>query len=252
MRCKLERRFLQQSTLGRVAAPSRVIGVDRWPKFAVDTVQTVGSKSSTPLADMDAEALYPLLKCVTTFAEGLMTGISLYINVVEHPARMAMEEPEHIHRQWFESFNRAAKLMPVLSFVPMAGAGVMYYLKPDKAGPYVAAAAITFANVPYSLGVLMPNYISPIYDKEICTKKDPAWVVAKVEGWTTWHGVRTALHLTSFAICVYALSSREWSRSRPVACASATLPFLCFHSVVLLIWGAHIGPVPDVKIWLYY
>lgn len=155
---------------------------------------------------MDADKLFSLLQCVNTFTGGLMAGISLYINIIEHPARMAIGNPKYIHRQWMASFDRAGKFMPGFSLIPMVGAGVMYYLKPSKAVPWVIAAGITLSNLPYSLVVLVPNFINPIHDEDICSKKDPGWVIEKVENWTKFHGVRTILHFISFGLCVYTLA----------------------------------------------
>lgn len=155
---------------------------------------------------MDAEKLFPLLECVNTFAGGIMAGIALYINIIEHPARMAINEPKAIHRQWMASFDRAGIFMPVLSITPMAGAGIMYYLNPSKAVPWAVAAGFTFFNLPYTALVLLPNYIKPIHDENICSKKDPKWVVKTVENWNKYHTVRTVSNLISFALCVYNLA----------------------------------------------
>ena len=136
-----------------------------------------------------------------------MAGIALYINIVEHPARMAIKEPKAIHRQWKASFDRAGIFMPVLSVAPMAGAGVMYYLDPSKATPWLVAAGFTLFNMPYTALVLLPNYIKPIHDEDICSKKDPKWVVETVENWTKFHTVRTVVNMISFGLCVYNLAN---------------------------------------------
>lgn len=152
---------------------------------------------------MDADKLFPILECINTYAGGLMAGFALYINIVEHPARMAVEEPKAIHRQWMASFDAAATSMVGLSVIPIGATAAMYYLKPSRALPWVGSTGLTLVNIPWTLFVLFPNYITPIYDKDVCSKKDPAWVVRTVEGWNKHHMFRTAVNMASFALCIY-------------------------------------------------
>lgn len=154
---------------------------------------------------MDADKLFPILECVNTFAGGLMAGFALYINIIEHPARMAIEEPKAIHRQWMASFDAAATSMVGLSVIPIGATATMYFLKSSKAMPWLISTGLSMVNIPWTLLVLMPNYIKPIYDKEICSKKDPKWVVKTVDNWNKFHAFRTVVNMASFALCVHFL-----------------------------------------------
>ena len=52
-----------------------------------------------------------LLKLTSTVGTGIIAGGAIYINIVEHPARMELDDSQSLHRQWRESFDRAKLLM---------------------------------------------------------------------------------------------------------------------------------------------
>ena len=56
---------------------------------------------------LDADDLFSCLEVLSTVAAGIFSGSAIYVNVVEHPARMTLTDTKSCHRQWMESFDRA-------------------------------------------------------------------------------------------------------------------------------------------------
>ena len=136
---------------------------------------------------------------------GLMAGSAIYINLVEHPARMKIDDVKSLHRQWKEGFDLAKIIMIGASLVPICGGIAAYAMNQSKGKPWLIAAGMLAFNVPYTALVIMPRSIQPISDYEVVARKDPAVVKETVDKWNTLHKVRTVVDLAAFAWCVYNL-----------------------------------------------
>lgn len=156
-------------------------------------------------AKMESEDAFKLVKVSATMGAGVMAGSALYINLVEHPARMKIDDVKSLHKQWKEGFDVAKKLMIGISLVPICGGVAAYAIDRSKGKPWLIAAGLLACNVPYTLLVIMPRSITPIHDYEVVAKKDPAVVKDTVEKWNTLHKVRTVVDIAAFAWCVYNL-----------------------------------------------
>ena len=154
---------------------------------------------------MDAEDALKLLKFASTVATGVIAGSAIYINFVEHPARMELDDVQSLHRQWRESFDRAKYMMAGTSLVPMASGIIAFAINQTKGKPWLITAGLLAFNLPYTAFAMKPRVIESIYDYEVAGKKDPGEVRDTVDKWNTFHKVRTVVDLSAFAWCVYNL-----------------------------------------------
>lgn len=154
---------------------------------------------------MDADRAFEALKFCQAAFSGLLAGSALYITLIEHPARMAIEDTESLHSQFIVSFNRAARFMAVGSLFPMGGGIAAYFLKPSKGLPCLIVAGALFFNAPYSFVFLIPNYVTPVKDKySVVTKKlSERQIRDTIDAWSFYHLVRTTVDVGSFLYCVY-------------------------------------------------
>ena len=157
----------------------------------------------------DAEDLFPCLEVLSTVAAGIFAGGSIYINVVEHPARMTLTDTKACHQEWMESFDRASVFQSRLALVSaLSGAGA-YYCNPKKGLPFLIGGGLMAAIIPYTIIILKPNSIDPIYDKDITSKKSESVGRETIDKWNSFHMVRSFISLPVFVGCVAYLVSNH-------------------------------------------
>src|SRR6185503_17966062 len=87
-------------------------------------------------------------------AAALFTGAAFYVSVVEHPARLKLDNSALL-AEWKHSYKRGALLQAPLALIG-AVLGVLAFL-----GGYdwrwLLGAALMLANWPYTLVVIMPT-----------------------------------------------------------------------------------------------
>lgn len=138
------------------------------------------------------------------FACALFTGASVYINLVEHPARLECGT-EIAARQWAPSYRRATVMQVSLAVAAMA-AGVTCWLRTGDV-LWLAGAVLIFSVIPFTLLAIMPT------NKQLL---DPARDLASAEtrrlldGWGKLHAVRSVASLAATAIFLWlAVSGRQ-------------------------------------------
>ncbi|CAD8122889.1 unnamed protein product [Paramecium sonneborni] len=147
---------------------------------------------------MDTQTKLTLLG--TAFA-GLFSGASIYINVVEHPARLSCKI-DVAHTQWMPSYKRAAKWQASLAFLGGL-VGIINYAKFKnkltlKAGLFLASV------IPFTLIVIMP--VNKILLDE--SRQEEEEKLKLLKKWGQLHAVRTVASLISFGIFLYALAKK--------------------------------------------
>ena len=91
--------------------------------------------------------LIPILEFVAVLSAALFAGAALYINVVEHPARMGLDT-RMAAMQWAPSYKRATWLQAPLAIVSLL-CGVAVWLLGGGVG-WLVAASLVGAVVPVS------------------------------------------------------------------------------------------------------
>jgi uncharacterized membrane protein len=140
-----------------------------------------------------------VFQILATLSAGVFAGASLYINLVEHPARMECGRDLAV-RQFEPSYHRATLMQ-----VPLAATGFL-----SAAAAWLASSSlwwliggtILVAVIPFTLLAIFPTnkkLVDPSLDKnsELASKL--------LVRWGRLHAVRSVLSIVAFAIFVIAL-----------------------------------------------
>jgi uncharacterized membrane protein len=142
------------------------------------------------------------LAFIATLSSALFTGASIYINFVEHPARVSCGTALAV-TEFAPSYKRAT-IMQVLLAVISFLAALMAWL--NEAGAYWLIGGILIVLViPFTVVAILPTnkqLLSPSLDKN----SDHAHRL--LERWGKLHAVRSVLSLASLILFLYALTWR--------------------------------------------
>ena len=130
-------------------------------------------------------ALFSATMALVTAA--LFTGAALYVSVVEHPARLGLDDAALL-AEWKPSYKRGALLQAPLALICTLF-GVLAFLGSYR-WPWLFGAALMLANWPYTLIVIMPTN-----RRLLAFAPGAAHVELRplMHAWGKLHAVRTAL-----------------------------------------------------------
>jgi len=131
---------------------------------------------------------------IALLSSGLFAGAAIYINLVEHPARLQCGT-EIAVTEFGPSYHLAA-VMQVLLVVTGSLGGVATWLNGGGAAWLVGVLVLASA-VPFTLNVIMPinkQLLDPALDKRSARAGE---LLAQ---WARLHAVRSALGCTAFLI----------------------------------------------------
>ena len=132
-----------------------------------------------------------LIGPVATLAASLFAGAAIYINLVEHPARLACGT-ELAARQFAPSYKRATVMQVSLALVATL-AGLWQWLNGAGAA-WLGGALLIFAVIPFTLIVILPTnnrLLEPGRDKGSDETR------RLLEAWGRLHAVRSLLSLAA-------------------------------------------------------
>ena len=134
------------------------------------------------------------LLLVATGAAGLFSGAAIYINAVEHPARISCGT-ELALRQFAPSYRRATLMQASLAVTgSIAGLGSAW----QHGDAWTAFAAVSLAAViPFTLLVIFPTN-AQLLDPNLDARGQGA--ADLLSRWGRLHAVRTVLSTLAFAI----------------------------------------------------
>jgi len=95
-----------------------------------------------------------VLALVALTAATLFTGAAAYISLVEHPARMGLDD-RALLTQWKPSYDRALPIQSGLAIVGGVAGIASWYFTHDWL--WVAGSVALLANWPYTLLAIMPT-----------------------------------------------------------------------------------------------
>ena len=137
------------------------------------------------------------LEFIATLASGLFAGAAIYINLVEHPARMRLDTPNAV-AQWAPSYARATLMQAPLAVIGLLSAVAAWWIGAGTV--WLAAGLLLGAVVPFTFLVIMPTnqqLLNPSRDR------DSSETRALLEHWARLHAVRSVLGLTAFVLCAW-------------------------------------------------
>jgi Domain of unknown function (DUF1772) len=135
-----------------------------------------------------------LTEFTATLAAAIFAGAALYINLVEHPARMCLDTKSAM-QQWAPSYHRATLMQAPLALISFASGLASWWLGGGAA--WAAAALLIGAVVPFTFIVIMPTnrqLLSPA--------RDPAAPETRrlLDKWVRLHAFRSVLGLLATTI----------------------------------------------------
>lgn len=139
-----------------------------------------------------------MIATLAIIAAALFVGAAIFVLVVEHPARLALDD-RHALIQWKPSYHRGAIMQGALAIV--AGAlGLVAWWRSGEA-LWLAGAIAILANWPFTLIVIMPtNRRLQALAPDEPTPDTRALLIA----WGNFHAVRTALGALALTLFVIA------------------------------------------------
>ena len=133
-----------------------------------------------------------ILQLVATICTGLFAGASVYINAVEHPARLSCG-PELAVREFAPSYKRATIMQASLAVVGgLAGLIAAWQLSDLR---LLAGSLLLVAVVPFTLVVIFPTN-KRLLDPALDPRSNEA--IALLTKWGRLHAVRSLLSLVAF------------------------------------------------------
>jgi uncharacterized membrane protein len=138
---------------------------------------------------------------------GLFCGAALYVNLVEHPARVSCGQ-ELAVREFAPSYRRATMMQVLLALVGLVLGLVAAWQLLDA---WIATGAVLLgASVPFTLAFILPTnkqLLDPTLDLQSLR------VTELLARWNRLHAVRTVLSTVAFALllcCLAGLHGRTW------------------------------------------
>lgn len=143
-----------------------------------------------------------LLGLLALVAAALFTGAAVYINVVEQPARLLLDD-RSLLTQWKPAYKRGFTMQAPMALVGSLLGFAAAWSTEDSAWRWLLGAVVLLANWPYTLLAMMPtnNALMRIPIGEAATEKR-ARVLA--ERWGKLHAVRSTLGVTAIALFLWA------------------------------------------------
>ena len=139
------------------------------------------------------------LQFLATACAAIFAGAALYINLVEHPARLSLDTAAAV-AQWAPSYQRATLMQASLAVVGFLAAFGVWLLGGGVV--WLTAAILIGAVVPFTfLGIMPTNH------KLLAPDRDRASPETRtlLQKWGRLHAVRTVLSIIATALMLWGL-----------------------------------------------
>ena len=140
-----------------------------------------------------------IFELFATICAALFAGAAVYVNLVEHPARM-ITGPAAALRQWRPSYHRATVMQASLAVLG-ALAGLAAWLS-GEGRSWLVGGLLLGAVVPFTLIVVLPTNRRL---EDLDPEADPALATLLLARWARLHGVRSVLSLAALVIFMVTL-----------------------------------------------
>lgn len=157
----------------------------------------LGSTRGTPESKGTATALAEL---IATLSSGLFAGASVYINLVEHPARMQTGIRPAL-TEFAPSYHRATFSQVSLAVAGFLSALVVWRYRSDPR--WLVGGGLLVSVIPFTVLVILPTN-KQLLDPETANDLDLAEKL--LTRWGRLHAVRSVLSLVSLLIFLFLLT----------------------------------------------
>lgn len=131
------------------------------------------------------------LQFIATLSCALFAGAAVYINVVEHPARMSCGTQAAV-TEWAPSYRRATWMQAPLALIGFASAVIAWLA--GAGAPWLIGGVLLGLVVPITLVVIMPTN-KRLLSAELDSQSEEARKL--LNRWNALHGIRTALSVAA-------------------------------------------------------
>jgi Domain of unknown function (DUF1772) len=139
--------------------------------------------------------------CLALVAASIFAGAALYINLVEQPARLVLDD-DSLLAQWKTAYRRGTAMQAPLAVVACI-LGLLAWRQSGRL-EFLICAALMIANLPYTLLGIMPT------NKRLM-QAEPASAGSRTRAlivrWNALHALRTAFGLAAAFMFVRGLQS---------------------------------------------
>jgi hypothetical protein len=139
---------------------------------------------------------------VATFASGIFAGAAVYINFVEHPARLSCGVQLAV-TEWRPSYKRGTLMQAPLAVVGSLSAFISWWF--DRSLSWLLGGVLLLLIVPFTLVVILPTN-KRLESQELDLRSEEAGLL--LQRWGRLHAVRSILSGTAFLIFLITLIGR--------------------------------------------
>ena len=143
-----------------------------------------------------------LLELVATLSASLFTGASIYINLVEHPARMSCGTPLAV-TEFAPSYKRATIMQVALAVISFISSLIAWLT--HSSVYWLVGGILIVIVIPFTVIVILPTN-KKLLDTSL--DKNSEYARQLLNQWGRLHAVRSVLSFISLLIFLYALTWR--------------------------------------------
>jgi hypothetical protein len=140
-----------------------------------------------------------ILQMVATLATGIFFGAAVYINLVEHPARISCGVPLAV-TEWRPSYKRGTLMQAPLALIGSLSALTVWWFEGGAA--WFIGGVFLLLVVPFTLVVILPTN-KRLESQELDLHSEEAGRLLQRWGWL--HAIRSILSGVAFLVFLFAL-----------------------------------------------
>jgi hypothetical protein len=144
-----------------------------------------------------------ILQMVSTFATGIYFGAAVYVNLVEHPARISCGVPLAV-TEWRPSYKRGTLMQAPLALIGSLSALAVWWFEGGAA--WLIGGSLLLLIVPFTLVVIFPTN-KRLESQELDLHSEEAGRLLQRWGWL--HAIRSILSGLAFLVFLSALMSKR-------------------------------------------
>jgi hypothetical protein len=139
---------------------------------------------------------------VAMFASGIFAGAAVYVNLVEHPARLSCGVQLAV-TEWRPSYKRGTLMQAPLAVVGSLSAFISWWF--DRRLSWLLGGVLLLLIIPFTLVVILPTN-KRLESQELDLRSEEAGLLLR--RWGRLHAVRSILSGTAFLIFLFTLIGR--------------------------------------------